>query len=149
MFKILYAYKCPKVFPTPQWNLYKADTIGTMNSFPLYRSVGLIRKLKKWCKRVGWLLKAIIISISVLPSPFWTFLIVDPISDHLQLWKQMTRVSIWLDGFVVVYLQLWLLGLVNWGRGLTPHTWHIGEYLECNLKQILAKLHRKANFVLK
>ena len=40
----------------------------------------------------------------------------------------MTRVSIWLDGFVVVYLQLWLtLGLVNLGRGLTPHTWHIGE----------------------
>ena len=40
MFKILYAYKCPKVFPTPQWNLYKADTIGTMNWCPLY---GIVR----------------------------------------------------------------------------------------------------------
>ena len=35
------------------------------------------------------------------------------------------------------------------GRGLTPYTWHISEYLECNLKKSVAKLHRMANFVLK
>ena len=32
------------------------------------------------------------------------------------------------------------------GRGLTPYTWHISEYLECNLKKSVAKLHRMANF---